>query len=245
MEDFESLPTEDLYYAIISLFAFFFILGVYFSNRAKELQNIEAEDERQAEIEKTRIANEMHDDLGADLSNLLFKLRIYQNSLVNHNLDDYQEIEFFTKEIIKKVNETIWTLNSEKDNLLAMGNFMLKFSEEFVSKFNINFQFINNIETQTRAISVEKRRNIFYLYKEIMKSMTSVEGLSYLRVRLIYNNNVFSFKIQTQSSNSTKNNDVRIMLLDSIQHKVQNIKATYSEKLISVNEKEIWVHIKL
>ena len=124
-------------------------------------------------------------------------------------------------------------------------NFMLKFSEEFVSKFNINFQFINDIETQSKAISIEKRRNIFYLYKEIMKSMTSVEGLSYLRVRLIYNNNVFSFKIQTQSSNSTKNNDVRIMLLDSIQHKVQNIKATYSEKLISVNEKEIWVHIKL
>lgn len=245
MEKFIFLTDEFTYFYLLSFCIFLFLSGVYFSNRAKELQNIEAEDERLAEIEKTRIANEMHDDLGADLSNLLFKLRIYQNSLGNLNLDDYQEIEGFTKEIIKKVNETIWTLNSEKDNLLALGNFMLKFSEEFVSKFNINFQFINNIETQTRAISVEKRRNIFHLYKDAIKYSAVVDGLSNLKVKLIYNNNVFSFTIQTQSINPTINNYESDILLESIQQKIHILKATFAEKLISINEKEICFNIEL
>lgn len=245
MYNFVLLPKEDWYFFNISFLTFVFVLGVYFSNRAKELQNIEAEDEKQAEIEKTRIASEMHDDLGAELSNLLFKLRIYQNSLGNLNLDDYQEIEGFTKEIIKKVNETIWSLNSEKDNLLALGNFMLKFSEEFVSKFNINFEFINDIETQTRAISVEKRRNIFHLYKEILKSMASVEGLSYIRVKLNYHCDILSFIIQSQLKTAIFKNDERTLQIESMQQKIHILKATLSEKLISVNVKEICVHIEL
>ena len=91
----------------------------------------------------------------------------------NKHLEEYHDIVNYTKEIIKKVNETIWTLNSEKDNLISLSNFMLKFMDEFFGKTNISYQFNQSETLPEKALQIEKRRNIFHLFKEAIKYIAS------------------------------------------------------------------------
>jgi glucose-6-phosphate-specific signal transduction histidine kinase len=228
-----------------SLFAFLFLFGIYFNNRGKELEIIKQEDERKAEIEKTRIATEMHDDLGADLSNLLFKLRLYQNSIGNQHSGEYQEIETFTKEIIKKVNETIWTLNSEKDNLLSLCNFMQKFSEDFFEKNEINFKFINEIKIDSKVISIEKRRNIFHLYKDVIKYLIISKVISSLTIKLKFEDNNFFMSINLVGHDKPLTQDTCKLQFEVIQNRLKNINANYFEHAIAKNTTEIMLKIEI
>jgi len=161
------------------------LINVYLNNKKKENELLENEDNIKIASEKNRIAIEMHDDLGADLSNLLFKLRIYQNHFKSHNMEDYNEIENFTKSIIKKVNETIWTLNSEKDNLKSLFNFMLKFLDDFLTPKNISFEFNEFNLNNERSMTVDKRRNIFHLFKDTLNFVTEEISLDKIYITLM------------------------------------------------------------
>ncbi len=181
----------DYFYGIFitTILYYFTLIGANVLGKKKERQLLEKANDDQIAEEKTRIAIEMHDDIGADLSNLLFKLRIYQNTFGTKNIEEYHQIERFTKEIIKKVNETIWTLNSEKDNLVSLNNFLLKYLDDFFSSSEINYRFIKVSNLQEVPISVEIRSNIYHLFKESINYVTLFSGLNDLEVQIDYTAN--------------------------------------------------------
>lgn len=239
-------PTQEyFYFGMISFAAYIYLVGVYYSNRRKEREISVQEDQIKIEGEKIRIANEMHDDLGADLSNLLFKLKMYQNSNGNKNVDDYQEIESFTKEIIKKVNETIWTLNSEKDTLISLSNFMLKFLEEFLRNSNITYQFQKADELPAKVILIEKRRNIFHLFKETIKFIVSLEGVTNIDVQLNLelNNLLISISYQCVENEITKTEQQN--LLDLMQKRIEVLDAEFTHKKRESKKNEILYKIEI
>lgn len=210
----------------------FFVVGyiylilLYFSHKKKEKELLEKEDNQKIASEKTRIAIEMHDDLGADLSNLLFKLRMYQNHYKSQNMEDYHEIENFTKSIIKKVNETIWTLNSEKDNVKSLLHFMLKFLDDYLTPKNISFEFNDHILAKERAISVEKRRNIFHLFKELVNLVTVTNTTHKISISLMVEVDILKLLFKFQ--NKVEIIDFEASLGEILKNKIDALSANYS-----------------
>jgi hypothetical protein len=245
METFQYWGDYYWYFTITAFTAYIYLAGIYFSNRKKDRELAAQEDQIKIESEKTRIATEMHDDLGADLSNLLFKLRMYQNSKGNEYLQEYLEIESFTKEIIKKVNETIWTLNSEKDTLLSLCNFMLKFLDDFLGKTNIACQFQRAEHLPERAIMIEKRRNIFHLFKETIKYLVCFEGLTEVSINLKYEEHhlliLISYECNTTQILKTEQQN----LLDLMQKRIEVLKAVFKNEMSDSGKNEIQFEIEV
>ncbi len=187
----------------------------------------------------------MHDDLGADLSNLLFKLRIYQNSNGNKHLEEYHEIENFTKEIIKKVNETIWTLNSEKDTLISLSNFMLKFSDEFLGKTNIAYQFQRAETLPEIAILIEKRRNIFHLFKETLKYIVSYQGLENVNINLKFEDQNLLISISYDCNKAKIIKPEQENLLDLMQKRIELLNAEFINEMSDSVKNEMSFKIEI
>jgi nitrate/nitrite-specific signal transduction histidine kinase len=236
MEPFYFITYEYLYFNVIAFSAYIYLAGTYYSSKQKAREIYEQKDQLKIEIEKNRIATEMHDDLGADLSNLLFKLRVYQNSNGNNHLEEYHEIENYTQEIIKKVNETIWTLNSEKDNLISLRNFMLKFLDQFFGKTNVSYQFNNTEALPEKVLLIEKRRNIFHLFKEAIKYIDTFNDLKNVAVELNFekNNLVIFINYECLGKKIVKNEPQ--FFLDLIQKRILILNAKYHNE---VNESGI------
>lgn len=170
---------------------------LYIQTTHKKIERLLVEKERQFKIkeDRKRIATEMHDDLGADLSNLMIKLKIYQQSIGIQLSKDYQEIEQFTKTIISKVNETIWALNSDKDNLLALSNFMLKYANDLFIKNQLKLK-INNFEPlPEKPMSIEIRRNIYLLYKKVINHLIFLDIANNLEIDLTLNEDLLQITL--------------------------------------------------
>lgn len=189
-----------------SIAYYFFLIYTHFTNKKNERLQVYEKHETKVKKERKRIATEMHDDLGADLSNLMFKLKMYQASLGNQPTEDFQEIEQFTKTIITKVNETIWTLNSDKDNLLALSNFILKYVDDLFNKNQLKLQ-INNFETlPEKALSIESRRNIFQLFKHVLNHLIFLNIANNLLIDLKLDKDTLLIALHLSENESHPNN---------------------------------------
>src|SRR6185503_14596300 len=117
----------------VVLVACLFILIRYYSTRKLRLQLALARQRQAIEAERNRIATDMHDDLGSDLT----KITIW-SSIIESESEKIETIKPFNREIsatanslLKKMDEIIWTLNPTNDTLLNLASYLHQFSLNF------------------------------------------------------------------------------------------------------------------
>ncbi|MBK9800969.1 MAG: hypothetical protein IPP56_15010 [Bacteroidetes bacterium] len=125
------------------------------------------ENSRALEIERSRIAGEIHDDVGADLSNLLLKIRMNERLSETVKTSDLESLKKTTHNIIHKIDEIIWSLNSERDTLKELINFTSNYFETLLREHNLKGKIYFPEHLPEIVLNTELRRNIFLTLKEI------------------------------------------------------------------------------
>ena len=120
------------------------------------------------EKERNRIARDMHDDLGSELS----KISVTCGSLKNKFAEDkglikeLEVIKVSTEEIVNNIGNIIWALNpvnNTTENLLA---YIREYAYDFLSLHHINISFSFPVEVDILTIAHEIRTHIFMVIKE-------------------------------------------------------------------------------
>lgn len=137
-------------------------------NRKLEKQRAAFEQQQAVEQERTRIATDMHDDLGAGLSRIKF---ISQKMLLQHKENDaiqpdLEKISGYSDEMAEKMGEIVWALNQRYDTLGDLVSFCRAYASEYLEPYNIRLHFEDNIEDQN--LKGETRRNLFLILKEAL-----------------------------------------------------------------------------
>ncbi|HET6723983.1 MAG TPA: two-component regulator propeller domain-containing protein, partial [Chitinophagaceae bacterium] len=91
----------------------------YYIRRKLELQRLALEKKQAIEKERTRIATDMHDDLGAGLSQIKFLSEAIGMKRQKHLSieEEVSSIRSFSDEMIDKMGEIVWALNEKNDTL--------------------------------------------------------------------------------------------------------------------------------
>ncbi len=143
--------------------------------------------EREAiEKERMRISADIHDDIGSEITSIIIlskNLRDqHTSSSMNSTLD---KLEASSHEVINKMNEVIWTLNSSNDtlhNLLAyLRNHIYQFSEKYA--MNTSLEIDDSLYRDT-PMSAEQRRSIFLLVKEILHNVVKHANAGQLMITI-------------------------------------------------------------
>jgi signal transduction histidine kinase/ligand-binding sensor domain-containing protein len=150
------------------------VIGFRFYYRRKlERQASILERRRAIEKERTRIATDMHDDLGAGLSRIKFLsetigLKKQQQLPIE---EDISKIREYSHEMIDKMGEIVWALNEKNDSLSDLLSYTRSYAVEYLSQNGI--QCIVSLPEQLPGTSVsgEFRRNIFLAVKEILHNV--------------------------------------------------------------------------
>ena len=113
-----------------ALVAFFVaaLLGIsrYASWREMRQELARIEGQRALERERLRIAHDIHDDLGARLTQISLASAMAQDSpgLSSSARSEFDRISQMARDTVSALYETVWAVNPENDNLDALGNYL-------------------------------------------------------------------------------------------------------------------------
>ena len=150
------------------------IIGFRFYYRRKlEKQMALLEKQQAIEKERTRIATDMHDDLGAGLSRIKF---LSQSILKKRGNDEVitaelEKITSFSDEMSEKMGEIIWALNEKNDTLADLIAYTRSYTVEYLANHGIKCEATTPLHLPGNFITGEMRRNIFLSVKECLHNI--------------------------------------------------------------------------
>lgn len=104
--------------------------------RRMHLQLQQLEQQRAVDRERLRIAQDIHDDLGARVTQISLLSAVAQRkpSLPDDARADFGTISQTTRELVSALYETVWAVNPENDNLDALANYLCQMSNQYCAQ---------------------------------------------------------------------------------------------------------------
>src|SRR4029078_2124280 len=104
-----------------------------------EIQKSILEKRQAVEKERTRIATDMHDDLGAGLSRIKFLSETIgiKKQQMHPFEEDIVKIREYSHEMIDKMGEIVWALNEKNDSISDLLSYTRSYAVEYLSQNGI------------------------------------------------------------------------------------------------------------
>ena len=125
------------------------------------------------EKERNRIARDMHDDLGSELSKISVTCGALKNKFAEDNrlIKDVEIIKNSTEEIVNNIGNIIWALNPVNNTTENLLGYIREYAYDFLDLHKINISFSFPVSIKTLAIAHEIRTHIFMVIKEALHNI--------------------------------------------------------------------------
>lgn len=162
-------------------------LVFYFESRRRLRAKIERiARERELERERARIAQDIHDDLGASLT----RIGMLSQSAVEDLHDppramlNLNQIYDTARELTRAMDEIVWAVNPRHDTLESLTNYISRFSQDFLSAAQIRCRLDAPTRVPELTVRSEIRHNLFLAFKETLNNAVKHSGASEALVKL-------------------------------------------------------------
>jgi signal transduction histidine kinase/ligand-binding sensor domain-containing protein len=124
------------------------------------------------ERERTRIAQDLHDDLGARLTqiSMLSSLAVREQTPVNEAKELVLDIRGTCRDMVGALNEIVWAANPRNDSCNELVGYLGHFAEQFLRASNIRCRLEIPHTLPHIPLSPEIRHNMFLAFKEAVNN---------------------------------------------------------------------------
>ena len=156
--------------AVLLLVMYFAIMS--YINRRLERQRVEFMKQQAVEQERSRISAELHDDIGGGLTAIRLLSEMSLEHSRNSDSSKYLErISSSSNDIIQKMNEIVWALNNNNDNLQSLIAYTRQYTVGYLDDLNIDYRFNTPDQIPDIAVLGKHRRSVFLLVKEALNNI--------------------------------------------------------------------------
>ncbi len=140
--------------------------------RRRHHQRVQAlERARLVERERRRIAQDLHDDLGAGLTEIDSTSALAQETVTDSEAKTYfQEIRARSRGLITSMDEIVWAVNPRNDNLSAVTTYFCHYAEQFLRSAPMSCRFDIPGHMPPLPLTAEQRHSLFLAYKEALNN---------------------------------------------------------------------------
>ncbi|MCL5096049.1 MAG: histidine kinase [Candidatus Omnitrophica bacterium] len=148
--------------------------------------------------DRSRIAQDIHDQLGASLTQVSLLSEIVQSDKDNpgevesHARQIYQT----TRETTRVLDEIVWAVNPSNDTLDSLVSYACKYAQDFLSMAGLRYRL--DVPTQLPAIVIppEFRHNVFLAFREAITNVVRHAAASSVWIRLRLDSATFILEIE-------------------------------------------------
>jgi len=154
--------------------------------------------QQQIEHERARIAQDLHDDLGAGLTEISMASDLAENPAISeHEARQYtHEIGARAREMVQRMDEIVWAVNPRNDSLASLANYACEYAQAFLQPLNIECTLEIQSGLPEIPLNAEQRYNFFLAFKEAINNIARHSGATKLRLAIHSENSWLVFLIE-------------------------------------------------
>lgn len=176
------------------------------------------------EQERSRISAELHDDIGGGLT----AIRLMSEMNLEKNTDPssrsyLEKISESSNELIQKMNEIVWALNINNDNLQSLISYTRQYAVSYLDDLGIRCNVDITDEIPDAIVTGNNRRSVFLMVKEALNNIVKHSDASCVDIKFEVNSKLhicvhdngkgFSTPFQNGHGNGLANMQRRIQKL--------------------------------
>ena len=149
---------------------------------------------------RNKISGELHDDIGSNLSGISMYSYLV-NDLINAGkykqaTESLSVIQQSATEMSQSLNELVWTMNTEKDNVEDLLEKLQDYACKMAAAKEVQIKMNVPGKSLLPYLPVEHRRNIYLLCKEAINNALKYSSATQLEVTMKKNGDGIEFVVQ-------------------------------------------------
>lgn len=170
---------------ILILILLYFPVNRYFSRElSKQKQALEKK--QILEQERVRIAMDLHDDIGGNLTALTLMTSLLKDKEVDQSRKMLiEKIGEASDKMVQDMNEIIWALNITNDSLISLMSYLRQYVSSRLSASGIMLEFSEPLTYPEIFVSGRTRRHIFMIVKEVISNAIKYSGTSEIDIKIV------------------------------------------------------------
>ena len=154
--------------------------------RAEE-ELLKSREERLSELEKvrSRIATDLHDDIGASLTQIAVLSEVARTKAKAGNgavAEPLKKISSVSNGLVETMSDIVWSINPAKDHLHDLTQRMRRFASDVLSAKGIVFRFVAPTLDEDISIGTNLRREVFLIFKEAISNIVKHSGATQAKI---------------------------------------------------------------
>ncbi len=174
------------------------------------------------ERERTRIARDIHDDLGANLTQIgllsaMGREKREQPQAVGEHFDAIANTAW---ELVQSLDAIVWAVNPRHDTLESLARYITRFAGDFFEHAPVRLRLDIPPQLPDAAISSEMRHNVFLAAKEALNNTLRHAAATEVRIRIATQPDHFTLSIEDDGRGFTPGPNVDGDGLDNMRRRL-------------------------
>jgi signal transduction histidine kinase len=124
---------------------------------------------------RTRIATDLHDDIGSSLSKIAILSEVVrQKNGASAQKGAFEPLEIIastSRAMVDSMSDIVWAINPERDHLSDLIQRMRHFAEEMLDAQDIEYEFSDAENLKDITLGADLRREIYLIFKECVNNL--------------------------------------------------------------------------
>jgi ligand-binding sensor domain-containing protein/signal transduction histidine kinase len=161
--------------------------SVWFGSRRRMRRRLqESERQRAIELERSRIAQDIHDELGAHLTRITMLAESVRSHVPGPGqvMTGLDRIYDTASQLTRAMDETVWAVNPKHDSLEGFANYVENFALDFLGAAGIACQLDFPESFPPLPLTSEVRHHVFLAFKEALNNVAKHSGATQANITL-------------------------------------------------------------
>jgi signal transduction histidine kinase len=155
------------------------------------------EQEHALERERTRIAQDLHDEMGAKLCRISFLSEHARRGDLppNELQDQITSISDASREVLHSLDEIVWVVNPQNDTLEHVASYIGQYAEEYFQMTGIQCELDIPAQLPMYPLSSQMRHHLFLATHEVLTNILKHSGATRAKISMVSGNAAFEINI--------------------------------------------------
>lgn len=157
---------------------------------------------RKIERLRTKIASDLHDDVGSMLTQISMQADLIQQQIytAEEEKQEIDQIAVTSREAVKTMSDVVWSIDARQERMGDLINRMKDYALEMLSRTSIEMQFRTHKIDESDALKLEFRQNVYLIFKEAINNTVKHSNASEIIVNISQWNKRFEMVISDNGS---------------------------------------------
>jgi signal transduction histidine kinase/ligand-binding sensor domain-containing protein len=159
--------------------------GVWYGTRRRMRRKLEfLERQRAIERERTRIAKDIHDDLGASLTRINLLSQSARRGMDDppQTVKNLDQICTTARQLTRAMDEIVWAVDPQHDTLDSLASYLGKLIHELLGDSGIRCRLDFPVHLPAWPVTAEVRHNLFLAFKEALHNVLKHSHAAEVRI---------------------------------------------------------------